>query len=74
MGQCDACVWWRCGRPCCAVGLLMQAPCPAGTAGSIMVMTTSGFLQQELRIGENFQEMNTSFLDFELLPEVPRGA
>ncbi|XP_040844501.1 DENN domain-containing protein 3 isoform X2 [Ochotona curzoniae] len=39
------------------------------TAGSIMVMTTSGFLQQELRIGENFQEMNTSFLDFELLPE-----
>lgn len=34
-----------------------------------MVVTTAGFLHQELKIGENFKEISTSFLGFQLMPE-----
>ncbi|XP_078209161.1 DENN domain-containing protein 3 isoform X7 [Callithrix jacchus] len=39
------------------------------TGNSIVVMTTNGFLRQELKIEENFTDTNTSFLAFQLLPE-----
>uniref|UniRef100_G1QLP1 DENN domain-containing protein 3 n=1 Tax=Nomascus leucogenys TaxID=61853 RepID=G1QLP1_NOMLE len=39
------------------------------TGNSIMVMTTNGFLRQELKIEENFKDTSTSFLAFQLLPE-----
>ncbi|XP_037354764.1 DENN domain-containing protein 3 isoform X2 [Talpa occidentalis] len=39
------------------------------TGDSIAVVTTSGFLRQELRIDENSRETGTSFLGFQLLPE-----
>uniref|UniRef100_A0A2K6FI47 DENN domain-containing protein 3 n=1 Tax=Propithecus coquereli TaxID=379532 RepID=A0A2K6FI47_PROCO len=39
------------------------------TGNSIMAVTTNGFLRQELKIEENFGEMSTSFLAFQLLPE-----
>lgn len=35
-----------------------------------MVMTTNGFLCQELKIEEHFKDISTSFLAFQLLPEV----
>nr|KAF6404663.1 DENN domain containing 3 [Rousettus aegyptiacus] len=50
-----------------------HAPHPAlasvGTGGSIMVVTTSGVLCQQLKLDENFQERRTAFLGFQLLPE-----
>ncbi|PNJ18008.1 DENND3 isoform 9, partial [Pongo abelii] len=39
------------------------------TGNSIVVMTTNGFLRQELKIEENFRDTSTSFLAFQLLPE-----
>ncbi|XP_049556389.1 DENN domain-containing protein 3 isoform X4 [Orcinus orca] len=39
------------------------------TGNSIVVVTTAGFLHQELKIGENFKEISTSFLGFQLMPE-----
>ncbi|XP_011905350.1 PREDICTED: DENN domain-containing protein 3 isoform X7 [Cercocebus atys] len=39
------------------------------TGNSIMVMTTNGFLCQELKIEEHFKDISTSFLAFQLLPE-----
>uniref|UniRef100_A0A2K6S7M9 DENN domain-containing protein 3 n=1 Tax=Saimiri boliviensis boliviensis TaxID=39432 RepID=A0A2K6S7M9_SAIBB len=39
------------------------------TGNSIVVVTTSGFLRQELKIEENFTDTSTSFLAFQLLPE-----
>ncbi|XP_015991472.2 DENN domain-containing protein 3 isoform X2 [Rousettus aegyptiacus] len=39
------------------------------TGGSIMVVTTSGVLCQQLKLDENFQERRTAFLGFQLLPE-----
>uniref|UniRef100_A0A2K5E160 DENN domain containing 3 n=1 Tax=Aotus nancymaae TaxID=37293 RepID=A0A2K5E160_AOTNA len=42
------------------------------TGNSIVVMTTNGFLRQELKIEENFTDTGTSFLAFQLLPEVPQ--
>lgn len=35
-----------------------------------MVVTTDGLLHQELKLNENFKEQSTSFLSFQLLPEV----
>lgn len=42
-----------------------------GTGTSIVAMMTSGLLCQELKVGENFKEMSTSFVGFQLLPQVP---
>ncbi|XP_037659543.1 DENN domain-containing protein 3 isoform X3 [Choloepus didactylus] len=39
------------------------------TSDSIIVMTTNGFLRQELKIEENFRATCTSFLSFQLMPE-----
>ncbi|XP_059971573.1 DENN domain-containing protein 3 isoform X1 [Mesoplodon densirostris] len=39
------------------------------TSNSIVVVTTAGSLHQELKIGENFKEISTSFLGFQLMPE-----
>ncbi|KAG8515468.1 DENN domain-containing protein 3, partial [Galemys pyrenaicus] len=39
------------------------------TGSSIVVVTPSGFLRQELKIHENFKEAGTAFLGFQLLPE-----
>ncbi|XP_006152172.1 DENN domain-containing protein 3 isoform X2 [Tupaia chinensis] len=39
------------------------------TRSSILVMTTSGSLRQELRIEESFGRTSASFLGFQLLPE-----
>lgn len=36
-----------------------------------MAVTTGGLVVQELKVDENFKEMRTSFLSFQLLPEVP---
>uniref|UniRef100_A0A8I3NKB9 DENN domain containing 3 n=1 Tax=Canis lupus familiaris TaxID=9615 RepID=A0A8I3NKB9_CANLF len=41
--------------------------CCTGT--SIVAVMTSGLLCQELKVGENFKEMSTSFVGFQLLPE-----
>ncbi|XP_072805905.1 DENN domain-containing protein 3 isoform X2 [Vicugna pacos] len=41
--------------------------CCTGT--SIMLVTTNGFVRQELKINENFTEISTSFLGFQLVPE-----
>ncbi|XP_074209274.1 DENN domain-containing protein 3 isoform X1 [Camelus bactrianus] len=41
--------------------------CCTGT--SIMLVTTNGFVRQELKINENFTEISTSFLGFQLIPE-----
>ncbi|KAM9198618.1 DENN domain-containing protein 3 [Dugong dugon] len=39
------------------------------TGNSIVVVTTNGFLRQELKIEESFCEISTSFLGFQLIPE-----
>ncbi|XP_022358027.1 DENN domain-containing protein 3 isoform X2 [Enhydra lutris kenyoni] len=39
------------------------------TGNSIVAMTSSGLLCQELKISENFKDISTSFLSFQLLPE-----
>ncbi|XP_034524566.1 DENN domain-containing protein 3 isoform X5 [Ailuropoda melanoleuca] len=39
------------------------------TGNSIVVVTSSGLLCQELKISENFKETSASFLSFQLLPE-----
>ncbi|XP_024903359.1 DENN domain-containing protein 3, partial [Pteropus alecto] len=39
------------------------------TGASIVVVTTSGVLCQELKLDETFQERSTAFLGFQLLPE-----
>ncbi|KAM5210866.1 DENN domain-containing protein 3 isoform 1-T3 [Hipposideros larvatus] len=39
------------------------------TGNSITVVTVNGSLRQELKIEESFQEKNTSFLGFQLVPE-----
>ncbi|XP_045857499.1 DENN domain-containing protein 3 isoform X3 [Meles meles] len=39
------------------------------TGNRIVAMTSSGLLCQELRISENFKDISTSFLSFQLLPE-----
>lgn len=36
-----------------------------------MVVTTGGSLRQELKVEENSKDPSTSFLGFQLLPEVP---
>nr|XP_055169968.1 DENN domain-containing protein 3 isoform X3 [Nyctereutes procyonoides] len=41
--------------------------CCTGT--SIVAMMTSGLLCQELKVSENFKEMSTSFVGFQLLPQ-----
>ncbi|XP_053414950.1 DENN domain-containing protein 3 isoform X1 [Nycticebus coucang] len=41
--------------------------CCAGN--SILAVTTSGFLRQEVKMEENFKEMGTPFLAFQILPE-----
>nr|XP_010586823.1 LOW QUALITY PROTEIN: DENN domain-containing protein 3 [Loxodonta africana] len=39
------------------------------TGNSIVVVTTNGFLRQELKIVESFYNKSTSFLGFQLIPE-----
>ncbi|XP_077022790.1 DENN domain-containing protein 3 isoform X2 [Tamandua tetradactyla] len=39
------------------------------TRNSIVVVTTNGFLRQELKIEENFRATGASFLGFQLVPE-----
>ncbi|XP_032171800.1 DENN domain-containing protein 3 isoform X3 [Mustela erminea] len=39
------------------------------TGNSIVAMTSSGLLCQELKVSENFKDISTSFLSFQLLPE-----
>ncbi|XP_039088930.1 DENN domain-containing protein 3 isoform X1 [Hyaena hyaena] len=39
------------------------------TGSSIVAVTTGGLVVQELKVDENFKEMRTSFLSFQLLPE-----
>lgn len=54
------------GGPACSAS--SRAP-PAGTWGSIVAVNSS--VRQELRIDETFQEPSTTFVAFQLLPEVP---
>lgn len=42
----------------------------AGTGNSIVAVTSSGLLCQELKISENAGDVGTSFLSLQLLPEV----
>lgn len=44
---------------------------PAGTGNSIVVVSVNGFPRQELKIDENLGGISTSFLGFQLMPEVP---
>lgn len=67
-----------CLRSGCILRLRTRFACPspwlcppAGTGNSITVVTTNGSLCQELQIKDNFQEHSTSFLGFQLVPEVP---
>lgn len=56
--------------PGASPSLTLASRCPTGTGNSIVVVTSSGLLCQELKISENFKETSTSFLSFQLLPEV----
>ncbi|KAK2502568.1 hypothetical protein MC885_010077 [Smutsia gigantea] len=40
------------------------------TSDRIVAVTTDGLLHQELKLNENFKDKSTSFLSFQLLPEV----